>query len=367
MSEGVMMGYKKNGRGLYEAKIKDGQLPDGRSHYVHLYSTSSRDLDRKVRDLRDRLAREDYALPTGLTFFEYAQKWMDAYKAKKSENTRAMYRNILNKHCSVIFGVPIKDLRRIHLVNLLNKIESPNIYNKTLMTLKQVMRSAAVDGLCSTSTVNNIFTGISKKNLRAKKKRALSEDEINAVFNAELSQSDQCFLMMIYGCGLRREEALALTRFDFDISTKSVNISKAVTFSDSRPVLKEPKTHNGFRRVPVPPSVWDILWPYISMRDGYLISNRHAEPMTFQGYRCMWNRILKAMSAASGKEIKLTAHYFRHNYATRLCYQIPRLSIKHIAEILGDTEAVVIKIYNHVIMENEDDQAIYDALKCDTI
>ena len=34
--------------------------------------------------------------------------------------------------------------------------------------------------------------------------------------------------------------------------------------------------------------------------------------------------------------------------------QIPEVSIKKIAQLMGDTEAVVLKVYNHMILEKED-------------
>ena len=50
----------------------------------------------------------------------------------------------------------------------------------------------------------------------------------------------------------------------------------------------------------------------------------------------------------------LTAHVFRHTYCTNLCYQIPMISIKKIAEMLGDTERMVMEVYNHIVLDKED-------------
>ena len=50
----------------------------------------------------------------------------------------------------------------------------------------------------------------------------------------------------------------------------------------------------------------------------------------------------------------LTAHIFRHNYCSNLCYKVPEISIKKIAQLMGDTEKVVIDVYNHIIDEKED-------------
>ena len=59
----------------------------------------------------------------------------------------------------------------------------------------------------------------------------------------------------------------------------------------------------------------------------------------------------------------LTAHVFRHNYCTNLCYQIPKISIKRIAQLLGDTEKMVLEVYNHIVLEKEDAAgAVNDAI-----
>ena len=63
--------------------------------------------------------------------------------------------------------------------------------------------------------------------------------------------------------------------------------------------------------------------------------------------------------AAGGTEMfpvitDLTAHIFRHNYCSNLCYKVPEISIKKIAQLMGDTEKVVIDVYNHIIDEKED-------------
>ncbi len=75
--------------------------------------------------------------------------------------------------------------------------------------------------------------------------------------------------------------------------------------------------------------------------------------VTNSSYDKMWRRILKAMQAVTKEQIVgLTARVFRHNYCTNLCYQ-PKISIKKIAQLMGETEAVTLKVYNHMILEKE--------------
>ena len=92
---------------------------------------------------------------------------------------------------------------------------------------------------------------------------------------------------------------------------------------------------------------------------------RNGKQMSKSSYDKMWARVRKSMQAkCKDNTIQgLTAHVFRHNYCTNLCYQIPKISIKMIAALLGDTEEMVLKVYNHMILEKEDAAgAVADAL-----
>ena len=44
-----------------------------------------------------------------------------------------------------------------------------------------------------------------------------------------------------------------------------------------------------------------------------------------------------------------------------MCYQIPRVSIKNIAALLGDSEAMVLRVYNHIMLEREDTAGAVEA------
>lgn len=80
----------------------------------------------------------------------------------------------------------------------------------------------------------------------------------------------------------------------------------------------------------------------------------------------MWKDIVKKMNTAAGGTdtfpviTGLTAHIFRHNYCSNLCYKIPAVSIKKIASLLGDTDKMVINVYNHIVEEREDVQSVID-------
>jgi site-specific recombinase XerD len=68
----------------------------------------------------------------------------------------------------------------------------------------------------------------------------------------------------------------------------------------------------------------------------------------------MWDSITTTLGKAAGEKVELTPHMLRHNYCTELCYQVPAISTKMIARLLGDDERMVLEVYSHIQEEKED-------------
>ena len=174
---------------------------------------------------------------------------------------------------------------------------------------------------------------------------------------------DMVYTYLIYGCGLRCGEALALTESDIDLRFHAVSILKSHDISDNIPKRKSVKNiENGERVLPIPANVFDVIADYVKLlreeKREYLFVNQNYKPMSKSGYRRMWGRILKALQEVSEAPIvDLTSHIFRHNYCTNLCYQVPLISFKRVAELVGDSEKVVAEVYSHIMLEKEDSVA----------
>ena len=362
--------YRKGDDGYFTAHVWDGTYINGKRHYKTIRSRkSSRDLENKVNQLKAEVEERKYVKKSNLTFIEYARSWKKVYKQQREGNTRNMYENVIEKHLIILNNIPLQDIDRIHLQMVLNNADGKKrTQQQILMTFKQIIRSAVTDQLYPANVAENIFQNIDPVKYTPAEKRPLTENERIAVFKASFNEQDKIFVYLIYGCGIRREEALALTIFDFDLKKKELTINKAHEFSSGKPLQKEPKTKNGYRTLPIPWKIFQDVEAYInylkSSGKTYLFTMRNGKPVTQSSYTKMWQRILRRMQeVASEPIVGLTAHVFRHNYCTNLCYQIPKLSIKKIAQLMGDTEAVVLKVYNHIILEKEDaEAAVNDAM-----
>ncbi len=360
--------YTKNSRGYFETKIWDGTYTaSGAKHRKTIISKkSSADLEKKVAAFRRQLEEKEVAL-VNITLGEYAEQWLSLYKSTKEKNTQSMYRTSV-KYLDSISHVRLSDLKHSHFQQVINEnMEHPKTCKNIKLTFTQIIKSAIRDHYLPHSALADITEDISLPKYQKPQKRALSILEKRCMFEAELSDMKRAFVTVLYYCGTRRGEALALTSGDFDWDEKTVSISKVVIFDGNAPEIKPyPKSDNGIRRIPLPDACISILKPYVDNCEGYLFKGQNTVLLTETGYKRMWESILTAMNVAAGYNPQakkdrgdrpiqgLTAHIFRHNYCTRLCYQIPAISTKKIAQLMGDTEKVVLNVYSHILEEQED-------------
>ena len=364
--------YTKGADGYFKTNVWDGTYkPDGRKHYIPLRSAkSSADLERKKKEYEDVVKNRTNIRQSDVTFLTYAREWKKVYKDGKAHNTKAMYYNVIEKHLIALDGVKLQDIGRIHLQMVLNNAnDEERTQQQIQMTFFQILRSAVADNLFSANVYETIRGNAESINYKPAEKRPLTEYEKKAVFEADYKyDSDQVFVYLLYGCGMRREECIALTVFDFNLSVPEVSVNRAHEFINGKPHQKDPKTWNGYRTLPVPEKIFPVVKGYIeslkSSGKTYLFTTQRGNPATLSCYRRMWERIIAAMQKSSDEPITgLTAHVFRHNYCTNLCYQIPKISIKRIAQLLGDTEKMVLEVYNHIVLEKEDAAgAVNDAI-----
>ena len=165
---------------------------------------------------------------------------------------------------------------------------------------------------------------------------------------------ERAFVYILFGCGLRRGEAIALTLFDISLEKKEISVNKALGFDVNTPYLKDTKNYV-HRVVPIPDSVYPTIHNYIkSLSTTNLFHMKDGTYITKSSLDKMWARIIRKMQAVSEEKIiNLTPHIFRHNYCATLCYQIPAISINKIAKLLGDSPRMVIDVYNHEIEQKE--------------
>ncbi|MCC2616068.1 integron integrase [Aestuariibacter halophilus] len=178
---------------------------------------------------------------------------------------------------------------------------------------------------------------------------------------------------LLYGSGLRINEALRLRIKDIDFTNKTVFVFRGKGGKDRYTLLPqklvEPikqqievskKVHkrdleDGFGLTSLPPSLIrkygnaakDTAWQYL-----FTSSTRCEHP--HDGYVCRhhihqtaFRKNLRTAVVASGINKRVTAHTFRHSFATQLL--LGGTDIRTVQDLLGHSDVRTTEIYTHVI------------------
>lgn len=347
--------------------VYDGTFnPDGSKHRKRITSKkSSADLEKKVAAFKDEVEQQGAVRLASYTFGEYAKIWLDTSKSTKELNTRRMYETIIGSCFGDINHIPLDQITHSHFQQCVNlKQDHPRTCQQLAITFRQIIKSAVRDRYLPRSATEDILTDISLPKYKKPVKRALNALEKQAIEQANLDARKRAFISLIYYCGLRKGEVLALTPKDFDWDKKTVSVSKAwITYNRNPSIKPYPKSDRGSRIVPIPDVAIDKIKPFVDTEPSYIFHGDSSKLMTPDAYKRMWESIITELNVAVGyrphkkdstRQITtLTAHVFRHNYCTELCYQIPTISTKMIARLLGDNENMVMDVYSHILEEKE--------------
>lgn len=261
-------------------------------------------------------------------------------------------------------------LTELHVVKFLNYIAgprqcSPNTQSLVLSALVFLYRHVIKRPLGN-------LQGIKFAKAKARIPVVLSIDEVSSIFN-ELKGVDKLIIQLLYGSGLRVNEALSLRIKDVDFTHKCLTIRMAKGNKDRvatlaralEPPLKaqisqslrlhqtDLKKGHGFAPAPyalrrklgtaLSSPAWQFIFPsskLCSIPDTGDLVRFHRHP----------DNIRKAIAAAcknSGINRRVTSHTFRHSFATHLLQS--GADIRTVQDQLGHADVKTTEIYTHII------------------
>ena len=147
---------------------------------------------------------------------------------------------------------------------------------------------------------------------------------------------------LMRGCGLRIEEALAVTKADFRENGTILRVACQATRDGSGTAPLKKRKAGEYRDVPVPTWLWDMVR---SLADGPLTPGNGER--TFQLYGTVYERFMNAARNA-GIPAGFTPHSLRHAFASAMLSK--GVPITDVAHWLGHRDVrVTFRIYGHLV------------------
>lgn len=331
-------------------------MVDGKKKVKCVSATSKRELQRKVREIKNSVAagKDCY---TNATFQVWAEKWMTEVVEPKGITKGAMvkYQSAVH-HLNREFGPrKLKDIKLSEMQQFINRLAecNPNTgkptAKATLVNIKKVgnavfryARQNNIDGVPDWFGIVQI-----PNSAPVKRRRALSEAEIDLVVHTP--HRARVLAMVMLFSGLRLGEAIPLTWEDIDFDRKVIFVTKTVDLQSNEPILKEGgKTAAAVRVVPLPAVLEECLLDFrLEQGAGHPLlfekCQGEGEMMSRSAYKRLWASYMKCLNEgreeAGLPEVKFTAHNLRHTYATMLYLQ--EVDIREAMQCMGHSSIQV--------------------------
>lgn len=149
-----------------------------------------------------------------------------------------------------------------------------------------------------------------------------------------------CAFEVLYWCGIRLGELLALTRSDFDLKKKKLRINKSLQRIHGKDIVTPPKTVNSYRTIDIPEFLADELYTYFKSLYGLKDDDR-VFPIT-KSY--LHHELNRGSKAAGVKRIRI--HDLRHSHVSLLIEK--GFSALAIAERVGHESIRITYKYAHL-------------------
>ena len=336
------------------AKVQVGVNPDGTPIYKWAAATTQKELDKKKADLIKRYVTGiDSA---NVTLGDYLTKqWMPGRLAGLAPSTANKLVSISNALILPTFGGRyLRSLTRAELVALLDaeqaKGRSRSHLNNAAMVLRELFAAAQADGLIQVNPAHGLKAPSSTAD--PKRKRALTDAETRATLEVINTHPDGLLLALLYYMGLRRGEALGLRWEDIDFTAHTVTIKRDIDFAAGvDKLVGEVKTESSARVVPMPEAAENRCRAARGI--GWVFCRADGQPYHEGDFKRVWRGLQKALADASPDIDQrdglstLTAHYYRHNYATLL--HRAGVPVEQARDWLGHSSiAVTMDIYTHL-------------------
>lgn len=254
------------------------------------------------------------------------RSWLEAHRYP--ESTVRTYTSMMEAFLKFVSPKEASDCNAGDLVRMVNDYVLPrglsySFQNQLISAVKKFYKE-----VCQTVVDPGTFT---RPRVRHRLPNVLSKEEVKKILAAPINEKHRVMLSLIYGCGLRRSELIALGPGDIDRDRMLLTVRQAKGFKD--------------RIVPISSRLVEMIDTYKARYRPvvYLFEGQ------YQGQHYSAASIEKVFKMAvqkAGIKKNISLHGLRHSYATHLLEA--GTDLRYIQELLGHKSSKTTEIYTHV-------------------
>lgn len=273
------------------------------------------------------------------------------YGINHRSNSLRLIRSNLDRHIVPFLGeIKLNELKPIHVHEWQNHIRQSSLSESSKASINNTLRQLLRFAVKYYGFSGDFVAGIEPMGrVEASQKVITLEDwkKLDAVIQ---DKHYKALFSLLYWCGLRIGEVMALQLLDFDFIQSLVKIDKQYS-SDSKKLMPL-KTARSKRVVAIPRHVLDIVSEYLSA-----FHTVPPLPFALKTSRGI-NWALKRYCIQAGIE-PISAHTLRHSHATLLIHS--NISAPVIADRLGHSNTyTTMRVYAHAYADS--DRLVAEAL-----
>lgn len=293
---------------------------------------------RSVQELAEkRMQFEKEIEEKGKFYFgDVADQWFEEHEKIVEHYTAQSYLAPL-KDLKAEFGdMELKDISALNIQAFLNRMQVQGYARQTInlrkVTMSQILDYAVLHGMITFNPSKVCKVPKAPKEIR----QPPSDDDIKRIHAATDGFWKRYFLLLMY-TGLRREEAMALTKDDLDFENCTVRVNKVIVYESNAPKVREyTKTAAGDRFTPFPIN----LHTYFKDAPKGLIFGVDGMPMN----KGRFDKGIAKFKKENG--ITCNSHQLRHYFAT-ICHGV--IDAKDAQALLGHAKvSTTLDIYTNL-------------------
>lgn len=333
----------------------------GKRYLVH--GSTITETQKAMTDLKYKLEHGLFVEKKKVTLDDWHKIWMEEYKKNKIKiGTYTSYQKYYDCAIKKYLGNKyITDIRGEHIQKLYNDLVKDGYALSSIKVVAAVLNGCMQQAMRNGMIERNPVKLAELPRQKEKKGRQAMTKEQQALFMEYAKDSYLYnFFAVMLRTGMRTGEMRGLKYTDIDKKKNVIHVQRTLKYIEGKGYLEDtPKTRTSARDIPLTVAILQLLenqWKFWGFKveriDRYLFCNEKGDPLSRERVQREIERIVKRIREAGHDFPRITAHIFRHTFATRAIEAGMQPQV--LKTILGHSSlAMTMDLYSHVLPDTK--------------